>query len=167
VPIDPGPAYRWGGITWSGNEVFNSIALDEFVGLKRDEAANGVKIAGAYLHVRDEYGRRGYLDVKLDPKPLYDDAAQRVSYAVALTEGVQYRLGELVITGLSLTAEGKLRAAWRLPRGQIFDRVYFDEFLATGVKLAFADYVVNYNEVGHWLRTEPSTRTVDVLLDFK
>lgn len=167
VPIDPGPAYRWGGVTWSGNEVFNSVALDEFVGLKRDEAANGVKIAGAYLHVRDEYGRRGYLDVKLDPKPLYDDAAQRVSYAVALTEGVQYRLGELVITGLSLTAERKLRAAWRLPRGQIFDRVYFDEFLATGVKLAFADYVVNYNEVGHWLRTEPSTRTVDVLLDFK
>jgi outer membrane protein assembly factor BamA len=167
VPIDPGPAYRWGGVTWSGNEVFNSVALDEFVALKRDEAANGVKIAGAYLHVRDEYGRRGYLDVKLDPKLLYDDAAQRASYAVTFTEGVQYRMGELVITGLSLTAERKLREAWRLPRGQIFDRVYFDEFLATGVKQAFADYVVNYNEVGHWLRTEPSTRTVDVLLDFK
>lgn len=167
VPIDPGPAYRWGGVAWNGNQVFTSTALDEFMGLKRDEVANGAKIAGGYLRVRDEYGRRGYLDVKFDPKPSYDDAAQRVSYSVAFTEGVQYRLGELVITGLSLTAEHKLQGAWRLARGQIFDRLYFDEFLATGIKQAFADYVVNYNEVGHWLRTEPSTRTVHVLLDFK
>src|SRR5262249_30228902 len=158
---------RWGGVAWNGNQVFTSTALDEFMGLKRDEVANGAKIAGGYLRVRDEYGRRGYLDVKFDPQPSYDDAAQRVSYSVAFTAGVQYRWGELRITGLSLTAEHKLEGAGRLARGQIFDRLYFDEFLATGIKQAFADYVVNYNEVGHWLRTEPSTRTVHVLLPFK
>ncbi len=167
VPIEPGPIYRWGGATWSGNAIFGPAALDEFLGLKKNEIANGMKIAAAWLRVQDEYGRRGYLDLKLEPKPIYDDASQRVSYQVNIAEGAQYRMGELVITGLSLAAEHKLLEAWHMPRGQVFDRVYFDEFLATGIKRAFADFVVHFDEVGHWLRTNPTTRTVDVLLDFK
>ncbi len=167
VPIEPGPVYRWGGVTWSGNTIFGPAALDEFLDLKKDEIANGMKITGAWLRVQDEYGRRGYIEMKLEPRSTFDDAANRVTYKVAITEGPQYRMGELVITGLSLTAERKLLEAWHMPRGQIFDRVYFDEFLATGIKQAFADIVVHYDEVGHWLRTNPDTRTVDVLLDFK
>ncbi len=167
LPIDPGPVYRWGSVAWSGYGAFGPAALDEFVGMKRDAIADGMKIAAAWLRIEDEYGRRGYLDMKLDPQPTFDDAAQRVSYRVTITEGPQYRMGELVITGLSLAAERKLREGWRMPQGQIFDRVYFDEFFATGIKQAFVDYVVHYDEVGHWLRTNPSTRTVDVLLDFK
>lgn len=167
VPIEPGPVYRWDSVTWSGNGAFGPAPLDEFVGLKKDEIANGMKIAAAWLRVQDEYGWRGYLDMKLDPQPIFDDAAQRVSYHVDITEGQQYRMGELVITGLSLAAERKLLEAWKMPRGQIFDRAYFDEFLASGIKKAFADFVVHYDEVGHWLRTNPATHTVDVLLDFK
>jgi len=167
VPVEPGPVYRWGGVTWKGNGTFGPAGLDEFVGIKKDEVADGIKIAGAWLHIQDEYGRRGYLDMKLDPQPAFDEAAHRVSYSVTLTEGPQYRMGDLVITGLSLGAERKLREAWRMPHGEIFDRSYFDQFLAVGIKQAFADYVVHYDEVGHWLRPDPSTRTVDVLLDFK
>jgi len=167
VPIEPGPVYRWGSAEWHGNMVLHPAALNEFLGLKTDEIADGNKIAGGWLGVQNEYGRRGYLDAKVEPQPIFDDAAHKVFYQVTLTEGPQYRMGELVITGLSLAAERKLLEAWRMPRGQIFDRAYFDEFLATGIKQAFADFVVHYDEVGHWLRTDPSTRTVDVLLDFK
>jgi len=167
VPIEPGPVYRWGGVTWSGNLIFGPAALDEYLGLKKDETANGMRIAGGWQRVQDEYGRRGYLDLKLEAKPIYDDASRRVSYQANITEGVQYRMGELVITGLSLAAEHKLLEAWHMPRGQVFDRVYFEEFLARGIKRAFADFVVHFDEVGHWLRTNSATRTVDVLLDFK
>ncbi len=142
-------------------------ALDEFLGMKKDELANGMRIAGAWPHIQDEYGRRGYLDIRLDPQATFDEAAHRVSYNVTITEGPQYRMGDLVITGLSLAAERKLREAWRMPRGQVFDRSYFDEFLASGIKQAFADYVVHYDEIGHWLRMNPATQTMDVLLDFK
>jgi outer membrane protein assembly factor BamA len=167
MPVEPGPVYRWGGATWSGNLIFGPAALDEYLGLKKDETANGMRIAGGWQRVQDEYGRRGYLDLKLESKPIYDDPSRRVSYQVNITEGAQYRMGEMVITGLSLAAEHKLLEAWHMPRGQVFDRIYFDEFFATGIKRAFADFVVHFDEVGHWLRTNPTTRTVDVLLDFK
>lgn len=167
LPIEPGPVYRWGGVEWRGNTVLPAAQLTEFVGLKADDIANGVRITEGWMRVGNEYGRRGYLDAKVEPEAALDDAAGRVSYRVAITEGAQYRMGDLVITGLSLAAERKLAAAWRIPRGQVFDRAYFDEFLASGVKQAFGDLPVHYDQLGHWLRTNPDTRTVDVLLDFK
>ena len=89
-----------------------------------------------------------------------------MKYRATLDEGVQYRMGEMVITGLSPAAERKLVEGWHLPRGQIFDGLYFEEFLAKGIKEAFGDYPVHFDEVGRWLRTNAETRTVDILLDF-
>ena len=51
------------------------------------------------------------------PKPQFDDAAHRVSYHVTFIEGAQYRMGEMVITGLSPDAEKRLRRAWLIPPG--------------------------------------------------
>ena len=169
IPIEPGPAYRWGGVEWRGNAAFGPAALDEFVGLKKDDTADGIRIARAWERVRSEYGRLGYLDVKVEPAPLFDEAARRVSHRVAITEGPQYRMGELVITGLSLVAEGKVREAWRLPRGAVFDRTYFEQILARLERARaeiFGELPLHYEQVGRWLRTNAETRTVDLLLDF-
>jgi hypothetical protein len=77
-------------------------------------------------------------------------------------------MGQLVITGLSLTAERLLAAAWRIPAGQVFDKTYYEEFLENQArkKMAFGEHIVNFKEVGHLLRTDPAKKTVDVLLDF-
>ena len=170
VSIEPGPVYRWGGVEWLGNAAFGHAALNAFLELKRDDLADGMKIAASWHHVEDEYGRRGYLDIKLKPEPVYDDATQRVSYRVTIDEGRAYRMGELVITGLSLAAENKVREAWRLPQGQVFDRIHFEQFLAMlrkGSEAIFGDLPVHYEQAGHWLRTNAAQGTVDVLLDFK
>ncbi len=170
VPIAPGPIYRWGGVEWTGMAAFGPAALNEFLGLKTDEVADGIKIAAAWARVQEEYGRRGYVEMKLEPKPLFDEAAQRVIWRVNIAEGPAYRMGELVLTGLSLAAENKLREAWRLLRGELFDRSYFEQFLVKlekGGTEIFGDLPIHYEQTGHWLRTNFNTRTVDVLLDFK
>jgi len=167
VPIEPGPVYSWGGAAWAGNTVFPTATLEEWLALPAGETADGLKIAAALDRVRNEYGRRGHLDLKLEAEPQFDDASPVVRYRIRLEEGRQYRMGRLVITGLSVPAERRLTAAWKISPGQVFDRVYFDEFLATGIRQAFADTVVHYDTVGHWLRTNAENRTVDVLLDFR
>lgn len=167
IAIQPGPLYRWGGVTWRGNNALDSAALDALVQLPVGQPANGTLIAGTWLKVENEYGRRGYLDAKVAPEAAYDDAAQRVAYTVTISEGTQYRMGELVITGLSVVAERKIREAWGIAKGATFDRAYFEEFLESGVKRAFAGYVVHYQKIGRWLRTNPDARVVDVLLDFR
>lgn len=171
VPIQPGPAFRWNGARWLGNRALPVSVLDSLLALKPNEIANGNKINTALARVEDEYGRRGYLDVKLTPKAEFDDAKALVRYDITvLSEGPQYHMGELVITGLSVVAERRLRAAWPIAASAIFDRTQYEALLAKLQKPnpeIFGEIPLHYDEAGHWLRTDASRGVVDVLLDFK
>jgi outer membrane protein insertion porin family len=155
-------------VTWTGNSIFIPQALVDFMGFAADEPANGTKIEAGWNRVKNEYGRHGYLDADIQAEPVFDDATAHVKFRARITEGPQYRMGQLVITGLSLTAERMLIAAWRLPAGEVFDKTYFDEFLENQVKnkRLFGEYVVHFDRVGELLQTNPNKKTVDVLLDF-
>ena len=167
APIDPGPAYTWGGVEWSGNSVIPTAALDKFVELKPGEVADGVRMEASWNRVLDTYGAQGYIDAKLTPTPHYDDKAARVSYTVAISEGPQYRMGQLVLTGLSLEGERRIRAAWQIPKGAVFNRGVYDDFVAHGTKEAFNGLPFHYDKIGRFLQTDPQAGTVDVLLDFQ
>jgi outer membrane protein assembly factor BamA len=170
VPVAPGAVYHWQGAQWSGNSSLTTAQLNDSFALKSGEVANGQAIEAAFERVREEYGRRGYLEAQVDPQPSYEDQAHTLSYRVSVTEGLQYRYGDLVLTGASLAAEKLIRASWPIPRGEIFDKLKFEAFLARlqehGGEV-FGELAVHYTEIGHWLRTDPQKKTVDVLLDFK
>jgi outer membrane protein assembly factor BamA len=170
VPIATDGIYRWNGVQWSGNSVLSSITLSNEFGLKPGDVADGMKIEAGWDNAREEYGHLGYLDAKIDPVVSYDDQAHTVSYAAKINEGTQYRFNEMVLTGISLAAERKLRQMWPTAAGAVFDKTLFEQFL---IKLQshpaeiFGDLPLHYESVGHWLRTDPDKHTVDVLLDFK
>jgi outer membrane protein insertion porin family len=170
IPVIPGPVYSWNGASWKGNIYVLSAKLDGLVEIKPGEAADGMKIEALWRNVESEYASHGYLDIKLDAQPDFDDAAHRVSYRVNIAEGPQYRMGEMIITGLSLDAEKRLRRAWQLAPGQIFDNGYFEKLLPILAKPRpeiFGEMPVHYDQCGHWLRPNTDRHTVDVLLDFK
>jgi outer membrane protein assembly factor BamA len=167
VPIDPGPVYKFGNTTWSGNSAVPPDELTRATGLTSGEPADGMKIETAWDKVRLACGHHGYLDAKVDAGASFDEAAKTVSYKVSIVEGTQFQMGGLVLTGLSLEAERRLLAAWRLDKGAVFDRAYYEEFVAKGAKAAFGDLPFHYEKIGHWLRTNPQNATVDVLLDFQ
>jgi outer membrane protein assembly factor BamA len=167
LPIEPGPMYHWAGLEWADDAPASRSILDPLIPLKAGDVVNGVQLTGLWHRLEDEYGKHGFLEAKVDPQASYDDVGEKVSFRVSIHAGPQYHMGELVVTGLSVLAEKKLREAWRIPQGQIFDRSYYEEFLSSGLKQAFADYPLHYDKAGHWLRTNPETRTVDVLLDFQ
>ncbi|HMD32010.1 MAG TPA: POTRA domain-containing protein, partial [Candidatus Acidoferrales bacterium] len=167
VTIEPGVLYRWGGATWSGQVVLAGAALDGLLAMKTNEPVDAESLEAGWNRVTREYGRRGYLDVKMDRTPEYHDAEARVTYAVHITEGPQYRMGDLILTGLSLTAERKLLSNWGIPRGDVFDNNYFESFVNDGARRIFQDSTVHFTRVEHLLRPNPQTKTVDVLLNFK
>jgi len=170
IPVTPGPLYSWNGVTWKGNLAVPPATLDGEVGFKTGEVADGTKIEALWRDVELEYGKRGYLDAKIDAQPDFDDTAHRVSYHVNIVEGPQYRMGEMVVTGLSLDAEKRLRQAWKLAPGQIFDNAYFEKLITVLAKPSaeiFGEMPVHYTQCGHWLRPDADRHTVDVLLDFK
>jgi outer membrane protein assembly factor BamA len=170
VPVTPGAIYHWKGVQWAGNSLFSAITLTGDLALKVGDVADGMALEAGWDHVREEYAHRGYLDAKIDPVAAYDDQAHTIAHTVHVQEGKPYRLGAIVITGLSPTAEKRLREAWPIPAGEIFDKTLFEEFLTklqTNPGQVFGDLPVHYDNVGHWLQPDESKSSVDVLLDFK
>jgi len=148
----------------------SEFTLNGLLGVKRGDVADGMQIEGAWDRAREEYAHRGYLEAKLDPLPAYDDQEHAVSYSVSIQEGPQYHFGKMILTGISPAAERKLHAAWPIAAGEIFDKAKFEDLLAklqTHQEQVFGELPVHYENVGHWLQTDASKNTVDVLLDFK
>jgi outer membrane protein assembly factor BamA len=170
VPVRTGAVYHFAGAGWSGNNVLSTISLDSFFGLKPGALADGMQVEGSFDRIREEYGRRGYLDATVQPKASFDEAAHTVSYQVALTEGTQYRMGGWVITGLSMNGQQRIRSTFPIASGDIFDKGKYEDFLIqlqNHSKDILGDLPIHYEHVGHWLRPDPGRATVDVLLDFK
>ncbi|MGA3294187.1 MAG: POTRA domain-containing protein [Candidatus Acidiferrales bacterium] len=167
APVDPGPNFTWSGVTWKGNSAIGVLELGTLVPFREGDPADGTKIEGVWETVRKAYMRLGYLDISLNPTPQFDEAAHRAGYSVSVTEGPQYHMGKLVLTGLSIDGERRIRAAWKIPPGAVFDAGVYDEFLENGVKQAFAGFPFHYEKIGRFLQQDPKTATVDVLLDFQ
>src|SRR5271155_4415980 len=170
VPVVTGAIYHWKGSQWSGNSALSSITLSNELGLKPGDVADGMQIEAGWDRAREEYGHRGYLDAKIDPLASFEDQTHTVSYAVSVVEGAQYHYSTMVLTGLSLAAEGRLHKMWPTAPGAIFDKSVFEKFLTqlqSHPAEIFGELPVHYDTVGHWLRTDADKHTVDVLLDFK
>lgn len=170
IPVTTGAVYHWTEPQWSGNSVLSSITLSHEVELKPGDVANGMQIEAGWDRAREEYGHLGYLDATLSPVLSYDDQAHTISCAVSVVEGVQYHFNTLVLTGLSLEAERRLQEKWPLQAGSVFDKTAFEQFLInleSHHAEIFGDLPLHYDTVGHWLRTDPGKKAVDVLLDFQ
>jgi len=170
VPVNAGAVYHFAGTAWSGNNVLSSISLDSFFGLKFGAVADGIEVEAGLDRIREEYGRRGYLDASVQPAAAFDEAAHTVSYRVAVSEGSKYHMGEWVITGLSVNGEQKVRGTFPVAAGEVFDKIKYEEFLIklqNHSKEVLGGLPIHYENVGHWLRPDPARSTVDVLLDFK
>jgi outer membrane protein assembly factor BamA len=167
APIAAGLAFAWGGVTWSGNAAISSADLSRFASIKTGDPADGMKTEASWDAVRDAYTERGYLDVKLAATPQFADFDRRVNYAVSITEGPQYHMGNLVLTGLSIEGERRIRASWGIASGAVFNKSIYEEFCASGIKQAFMGLPFHYEKVGRFLQQDPSKGIVDVLLDFQ
>jgi len=167
VQIDPGVAYAWGGVTWSGNSALSGAELNAQIPYKPGDPVDGSKMEAAWNGVADAYGHKGYLDATATPTAQYDDSAHRVNYSVAIVEGPQYKMGELVLSGLSMEGERRVRAAWKIPAGSVFDEDFYNKFVDSGAKGSFGTLPWDYQRVDHFLDKNPTGANVNVLLDFK
>jgi outer membrane protein assembly factor BamA len=170
VPVVTGPPYKWSGAHWRGNSALSEFTLDHLLGGKSGDAANGMELEAGWERIREQYGQKGYLEVKIEATPSFDDAARTISYNVSIEEGQAYRFGTLVLSGVSMEGERRVKKAWPFAADALFDKSVYEEFLTkleTHPPKVFGDLPVHYDGVGHWLQTDSKQGTVDVLLDFK
>ncbi len=134
MTVDEGSIYVWDKATWEGAEGLTAQELDAALGMKNREVANAVKIAKGLANVRKAFGRKGYIAARVRAETEFDDTARSVAYRFRVTEGPQYHMGDLYITGLlDEVATNNLRGRWRLLHKEVYDEGYIEEFVRKSV----------------------------------
>src|SRR6185437_12475250 len=61
APIEPGSAFTWNGVVWTGSGAIAPQQLDALVPLKQGDSADGMKVQALWQAVSAAYGHLGYL----------------------------------------------------------------------------------------------------------
>jgi outer membrane protein assembly factor BamA len=157
--VTPGQQYKLKDVEWSGNHAFSSEALEKMVVAKPGEPANTVRIADDLKDIQKLYGSKGYVTATVKTEADFDDAAGTVVIRLEVSEGYVYHMGELEFRGLDNSLTAKLRNAWKIRPGEVFDASYLSEYLPAARKLLPANF--DWDVASH-VTANVREKTVDV-----
>jgi outer membrane protein assembly factor BamA len=133
--VSPGRQYRVKTLAWSGNREFPTETLQKMVRAEPGEPANMVRLGDNLKDIQKLYGSRGYVTAAIKPETEFDDAANTVVIRFDVKEGYVFHMGELEFRGLDNSLTAKLRGAWKIRPGEVFDSTYLGEYLPAAQKL--------------------------------
>lgn len=162
-PVTPGRQYKIKTLEWSGNQVFPADVLQKMVRSQPGEIANTVRIGDNLKDIQKLYGSRGYVTATIKPEMEFDDAAGTASIHLEVKEGYQYHMGELEFRGLDNSLTAKLRNAWKIRPGDVYDATYLSEYLPTAHKLLPSG--LDWDVASH-VTANLNDKTVDIDLNY-
>ena len=133
--VTPGQQYKLKSLTWSGNHEFPTETLQKMVRAEPGQPANTVRLGDNLKDIQKLYGSRGFITAAIKPDAEFDDAAGTVVFHLDVKEGYVYHMGELEFRGLDNSLTAKLRNAWKIRFGEVYDSTYLSEYLPAAQKL--------------------------------
>jgi len=133
--VTPGKQYKLKALDWSGNHEIPTDALQKMIRVRTGEPANTVKLRDNLNDIQKIYGSKGYVTAGFKTQADFDDAADTVQIHVDVKEGYEYHMGDLQYRGLDNSLTAKLREAWKLRSGDVYNASYLAEYLPIAHKL--------------------------------
>jgi outer membrane protein assembly factor BamA len=133
--VTPGQQYKLKGLQWSGNHEFPTETLQKMVRMEPGQPANTVRLGDNLKDIQKLYGSRGFVTAAIKPEAEFDDAAGTVAIRLDVTEGPVFHMGELEFRGLDNSLMARLRNAWKIRFGEVYDATYLSEYLPAAHKL--------------------------------
>jgi len=158
-PVTPGQEYKLKSLQWSGNQAIPTETLAKMVRLEPDQPANMVRLNDSLAEIQKLYGSKGYVTSMITPQPSFDDTAGTVAITLEVKEGPVFHMGDLEFRGLDNGLTAKLRNAWKIRPGEIYNSTYLSEYLPAAQRLlpATLDW-----EVSPHVTPNVRDKTVDV-----
>ena len=128
IPVDEGAVYSWARAEWSGNRVLSAKELDDALGMKPGEVANGKKFDKGLTEVQKAYGKHGHIQAQMKPTPEFNDGSPDVMFKIEVNEGPEYHMGTVEFKGFSSGDTAMLGKKWNLKEGEVYDRTYTGRF---------------------------------------
>jgi outer membrane protein assembly factor BamA len=133
--VTPGQQYKLKSIEWSGNHEFPTDTLQKMVRAQPGQPANTVRLGDNLEDVQKLYGSRGYVTATIAANAIFDDATSTVVIRLDVKEGYLYHMGDLEFRGLDNSLTAKLRNAWKIRPGDVYNSTYLSEYLPAAQKL--------------------------------
>lgn len=121
VVVDEGRLYRQGTVTWTGNKLVPTYALDHQWSRQGGSAYSHARVQKALQGAYSEYMERGYLYLNIEPR---DSVVQDsiVDLTMLVTEGQPSHVRRISITGNKGTREKVIRREINIREGDLFRR---------------------------------------------
>ena len=161
--VTSGSRYRVSGWSWSGNKEIPVETLQAMLRNKNGQPADTVQLDQDLRSVQELYGSRGFVTATIKAIADFDDGAGAVAFRLEVNEGPLYRMGELAFRGIDNNLEAKLRAAWKIRTGEVYDASYLKQYLPQARKLLPAS--VDW-EVSTHVTALVRDKTIDVDLQY-
>jgi len=132
VTIKEGGVYKLGNIDLPAGALGARSDVEKIVAKK--PTGSGRPLDLFILAVRDAYHAKGYLDSSIVAHPSFNEATHVVNYSLEIAPGPQYKLGSVKFDGAPDVMAAKLKLAWKMAPGDVFDESYLANFAALAQK---------------------------------
>ncbi|HWT65709.1 MAG TPA: hypothetical protein VN151_06310 [Terracidiphilus sp.] len=129
VTISEGKHYQIGAIQLPAGTPITQPEVDKILAERPGAPEPGVRLRSLWLAVAQRFKAKGYLDVKLTPQPVFDDAAGKVNYAITIETGPVYHLAFVKFEGASDELRAMLIKNWQMMPGDPFNESYVASFI--------------------------------------
>lgn len=163
-------------IGFEGNKVFSSRKLRKQMETKQKWFLSWITGAGTYKEevlkndvnrISDLYYNNGYINVKVgEPRVRLLPDKSGLEVTIGITEGEQFRTGELDFSGDLLESKELLKSKLKLEKGEVFSRGVLrgDVFTLTDL---YADKGYAYTNVSPLSKVDQAKRTIDITFEFE
>jgi outer membrane protein insertion porin family len=168
VPIVEGRLYRLGEMKIEGNSIFSEEAIRGYIGLQKNDVANGEKIGKAlYENLKKVYGSQGFIEYTAEPTPTFKDNPQKpdegiVDFVITIEEGKQFSLRRLEFIGNTFTRDNVLRREVLLNEGDIYNQTAWEYSIVKLNQLGYFDPIDKDKDAD--FKTNEEEATVDINL---
>jgi len=165
VTIREGGIYKLGTIDFPASALVARADVEKIV--SKYPAGSGRPLDLFLLAVCDAYHAKGYLDCSIVPHPSFNEATHIANYSLEIAAGPQYRLASVKFDGAPDAMAAKLKLAWKMATGDVFDASYLSNFATLAQKkdkamTKWMQTVVTTYDV----KADASTREVNCVFHF-
>ena len=173
--ITEGKKIRISDIRFEGTQAFSARKIRGIMETKEEWFMSWLTGAGTYkeevlkndaLLIADFYLNNGYINVKVgEPVIKLSDDKSALLVDISITEGDQFRIGEIGFKGELLYTEKELRQKLKSIPGEIFSRANIRTDIGTLTDM-IADKGYAFNNVNPVTKPDPAKKTLDITFDF-
>jgi len=165
VTIEEGGIYKLGTIDYPAGALVARADVEKI--LSKYPAGSGRPLDLFLLAIHDAYHANGYLDCSVVSHPSFHEATHIVNYSLEIAASPQYRFASVKFDGAPDAMAAKLKLAWKMMPGDVFDESYLANFASLAQKkdkpmTKWMQTVIVTNDV----KADPATHEVNCTFHF-